>query len=426
MAITGSALVWTTLLIVLTSAVHIVLVELNRRYARRRPRSSQNASSAFDAEAYERAIAYTSAKSRAGEWELAWDALVLWSLLVSGLLPWGYAGLTQAWGESVLSVTAFILLVSFSLHLAGWPFSWHRQFHLEERFGFNRMTPRLWWSDQFKGLLISILIGFPVLALILSSIHWLGPSWWGWAWAGLMAFQIVLLIVWPILILPWFNRLSPLPAGTLQEKLLGLAQRARFPVQSIHVMDGSKRSTHSNALFSGFGRWRRIILFDTLLNQLSEEEVQSVVAHEMGHYKKRHILIGLMTSALFSLAGFWLVAWLIRADILPRAFGFESSNPGLTFLLVMLLAPYITFWVSWPMNFLSRRHEYQADAFAAHLVGQAAPLIQALRRIHRENLSNPVPHPFYAALFYSHPTLPEREQALRLASPGRPAWADSK
>lgn len=420
MTMTATAFLWTTLLIFVTTAVHILLVELNRRYAQGRPRPAQDSPGAFDPKEYERAIAYTAAQSRMGEWELAWGSIVLWSLLVSGLLPWVYAVLTRSWGESVVSVSAFILLVSLLLHVAGAPFSWYRQFHLEEKFGFNRMTPRLWWSDQFKGLVLSILIGFPVLLLVLRSVHWAGPAWWLWAWAGLMVFQIVLLIIWPILILPWFNRLTPLPAGSLQEKLMTLSQSARFPVQSIHLMDGSKRSSHSNALFTGFGHWRRIILFDTLVNQLSEDEVQSVVAHEIGHYKKKHVLIGLLTSALFSLAGFWILAWLVREEILPRAFGFASSHPGLTLLLAMLLASYITFWVGWPMNFLSRRHEYQADAFAAGLVGQAAPLIQALRRIHKENLSNPAPHPLYAALFYSHPTLPEREQALLQLPPATP------
>jgi len=216
----------------------------------------------------------------------------------------------------------------------------------------------------------------------------------------------------PVLILPLFNKFAPLPEGTLRERLLQLAQRTRFRAKSIQVMDGSKRSRHSNAFFTGFGRFRKIVLFDTLVQQLTEPELESVLAHEIGHFKKKHIPKMLIFSAACSLGGFYLVAILARQEWVYRAFGFEPGSIVPVLLLGGLLSGVMTFWFSPLAHAWSRRYEYQADAFAAQAMNEPRSLIGALRKLNEKNLSNLTPHPFYSGFYYSHPTLLEREKAL--------------
>jgi STE24 endopeptidase len=292
------------------------------------------------------------------------------------------------------------------------PLEWISQFRLEQKFGFNTTTPRTWWLDRFKGLLLSLALGYPLLVLLLKVPAWAGSLWWLWGWAAVMAVQLILSVLGPILILPLFNKLTPLPEGNLREALLDLAKRTRFQARSIQLMDGSKRSRHSNAFFTGFGRFRKIVLFDTLVEQLSEPELEAVVAHEIGHYRKGHIPKMLMMSAAGTLGGFYVLALLARQDWFYRAFRFEPGNITPAFLLFGLLAGVAGFWIGPVMHWWSRRYEYQADAYAAEAVGQTQSLIGALRKLNEKNLSNLVPHPFYSGFYYSHPTLLERERAL--------------
>jgi STE24 endopeptidase len=251
-----------------------------------------------------------------------------------------------------------------------------------------------------------------LLVLVLKLVEWTGPWWWLWAWAALVAFQFLLAVLAPVVILPLFNKFTPLPEGSLRERLLKLAERTRFRARNIQVMDGSKRSRHSNAFFTGFGRFRKIVLFDTLIQQLAEPELEAVLAHEIGHFKKKHIPRMLAASALGSLAGFYLLAWLAKQAWFYRSFGFDAGNivPGL--LLFGLLSDLVTFWFSPLVHWWSRRYEYQADAFAAQVMQEPRPLIGALRKLNEKNLSNLTPHPLYSGFYYSHPTLLEREQAL--------------
>jgi STE24 endopeptidase len=250
-------------------------------------------------------------------------------------------------------------------------------------------------------------------------IEWTGANWWLWAWGVVVAFQLLLMLVAPALIMPLFNKFTPLPDGPLRQRLFALAQRTGFPTRSIDVMDGSKRSRHSNAFFTGFGRFRKIVLFDTLVAQLSEPELEAVLAHEIGHYKKRHVIKLLAVSVASLLAAFAAIAWLARQDWFYRAFGFQPQHnfspsavvPAM--LLFALLAGTITFWLSPVINVWSRRFEYEADAFARRTMNEAASLIGALRKLNEKNLSNLTPHPLYSGFHYSHPTLLEREQALR-------------
>jgi len=252
-------------------------------------------------------------------------------------------------------------------------------------------------------------------------IEWTGPNWWIWTAAVVIAFQLLLLLIAPVVIMPLFHKFTPLPDGSLRARLFALARRTDFPTRSIEVMDGSKRSRHSNAFFTGFGRFRKIVLFDTLVGQLAEPELESVVAHEIGHYKKRHVVKLLGVSIVGVFIGFAAVAWLARQQWFYRAFGFEyhagfaAANVVPAMLLFALLAGTITFWFSPLVHMWSRRFEYEADAFARATMGEALSLIKALRKLTEKNLSNLTPHPLYSGFYYSHPTLLEREQALRTA-----------
>jgi STE24 endopeptidase len=298
------------------------------------------------------------------------------------------------------------------LYASNVPNTTDHQFKIEQRFGFNASTPKLWWIDRLKALLLALAFGGPLQVLILKIVAWAGAAWWLWAWGALLAFQFIMLILAPVIILPLFNQFAPLPEGSLRDRLLALARRAGFFARSIQVMDGSKRSRHSNAFFTGFGRFRKIVVLDTLLQQLAEAELEAVLAHEIGHYKKRHIPKMLLGSAVSSLAGFWLLSFLAQQDWFYRAFGFAPGNIAPALLLFALLAGLPAFWFSPIAHWWSRRCEYQADAFASQTLNQPQSLISALRKLNEKNLANLTPHPLYAAFYYSHPTLLQRERAL--------------
>jgi STE24 endopeptidase len=369
-------------------------------------------------ETYAKSVAYTLAKGRFEMVNLTWSAVVLAATLFSGVLPWFYQVFQHAAGSSVWAGAAFLLTVGVFLSATDLPFEWHAQFHLEERFGFNTTTPALWCLDRVKGLLLGLALGYPFLVLILKLVVWLSTAWWFWAWVSLATVQLVMMVIAPVLILPLFNKFTTLPAGGLRDCLLALGERAGFRARDIQVMDGSKRSRHSNAFFTGLGRFCKIVLFDTLVQQLDQGELESVLAHEIGHYKKGHILKTMALSLGGSLPVFYLVAVLVKEEWFLRSFGFAPGEIVPALLLVSLLAGLVMFWLSPIFNLLSRRHEYEADAYAAGLVKQHQPLIAALRKLNEKNLSNLTPHPFYSGFYYFHPTLLEREAALtQLAEP---------
>jgi STE24 endopeptidase len=406
--------VWLTLgLILARLAAERWLASLNRRHvlahAGEIPKAFQGI---IDDPTYKKSVAYTLAKDGLGNIEDPCSTAVLLIILFSGVLPWAFHIFSDGLGQSAWAMAAFLFVVGFAMSLPGLPFDWFLQFRLEEKFGFNTTTPKIWWSDRLKGLLLALVLGYPLLVLILKIVQWTGTWWWLWAWAALLAFQLLMLVLAPVLILPLFNKFTPLPEGGLRQRLLELAKRTRFRAQSIQLMDGSKRSRHSNAFFTGFGRFRKIVLFDTLVQQLTGPELEAVLAHEIGHYKKKHIPKMLVFSAVSSLAGFYLISVLARQEWFYRAFGFEPGNVAPALLLFGLLAGTVTFWFSPLIHWWSRRYEYQADAFAARVMSEAQSLIGALRKLNEKNLSNLTPHPFYSGFYYSHPTLLEREQAL--------------
>jgi len=376
----------------------------------------------MDESTYRHSIDYTLARSGFVNIVNVFDALVLVAVLFSGLLPWAFGKFSASFGISILAMAGFLFVTGIALSIPGLPFAWYAQFKIEERFGFNTTTTKMWIADRLKGLLIVALLGYPLLVLVLKLVEWIGASWWLWAASVVVAFQLLVLLVAPAIIMPLFNKFTPLAEGAFRQRLFALARRTGFPTRSIEVMDGSKRSRHSNAFFTGFGRFRKIVLFDTLIMQLTEPEVESVLAHEIGHYKKRHIIKMLSVSIAGVFVAFAAIAWLARQQWFYRAFGFEhqgglaAANAVPAMLLFALLAGTISFWVSPVVHIWSRRFEYEADAFARAAMGEAQPLIRAVRKLSEKNLSNLIPHPLYSSFYYSHPTLLERERALRIAA----------
>ena len=412
-------------LILARVSAELWLSRLNQRHVRTQ---AIKVPSAFlgmvDEPTYRRSVEYTLAKGRFGDVVTLFDAVLLIGIL--GVLAWVFRQFTATFGTSVWAMAGFVFGVGVALSIVSLPFAWYAQFKLEDRFGFNTTTLKTWILDRLKGFLLAALLGFPLLALVLKLIEWTGPNWWIWAAAVVVAFQLLLMLIAPAVIMPLFNKFTPLPEGsTLRERLFALARRTDFPARSIEVMDGSKRSRHSNAFFTGFGRFRKIVLFDTLVAQLAEPELESVLAHEIGHYKKRHVLKFLGVSIIGVFIGFATVAWLARQPWFYSAFGFVY-HPGFVasraggivpaMLLFALLAGTISFWFSPLTHMWSRRFEYEADAFARATMGDAQPLIQALRKLTEKNLSNLTPHPIYSGFYYSHPTLLERERALQRSS----------
>jgi STE24 endopeptidase len=368
----------------------------------------------MDAATYAKSTDYTLAKSRFSSFELVYETLVLIAVVFSGLLPWLWAkadGLAPgaAWSGALFLVVTMILLGLPSL-----PLSWWSQFRLEARYGFNTSTVGLWVADQIKSTLLGLALGFPLAWALLALVTRVGPTWWIWGFALLFGFQLLMLVLYPKLILPLFNKLTPLSEGDVRSRLLALSDRTGFKAQTIEVMDGSKRSAHSNAFFTGFGRFRRIVLYDTLMTQLAQDELEAVLAHEIGHYKRGHIPKRLVTMALLQLAAFAVIAWLAQAPWFNSAFGLPAGATAATFLLFGLFGGLATFWFSPIGNWVSRKHEYEADAFARDAMGGPAPLSGALRKLSQKNLSNLTPHPLYSAVYYSHPTLVERERALQV------------
>jgi STE24 endopeptidase len=406
------------LLLLIRWAAQLWLEKINRQHAALHAGAVPAAfADHVDPRTYGRSVEYTLARSRFSDAETTWSTAILLAVLFSGLLPWSFRVFADAWGPGAGSMAAFVICAGLVLSLPSLPFDWYAQFVLEERFGFNTTTPRLWWSDRAKGLLLALLLGYPLLVLILKLVEWTGNQWWLWAWATLMLFQLLMLVLAPLLILPLFNKLTPLPQGELRERLLNLGKRTGFHAQNILVMDGSKRSRHSNAFFTGFGRFRKIVLFDTLIEQLDGTELEAVVAHEIGHYRKRHIPKLIASSAASSLLGFAFIAWLAGQEAFYAAFGFQPGHIVPALLLFALLSGTVTFWLSPLTNRLSRRFEYQADAYARNAMRSPAPLVGALRKLNEKNLSNLIPHPLYSRFYYSHPTLLEREQALHAPAP---------
>ncbi len=372
-------------------------------------------------EAHQKAADYTLAKLRLGIVSDAFSSavLIVWTLLggLAALNGWLLALVAPQWGTmayQLLLIGAFVLVAA----VLDLPFELYSTFRLEQRFGFNKMTPALYVTDLVKSTLLGIAIGGPLLALVLWIMQATGTLWWLWAWGALTAFQLLAMVIYPTLIAPLFNKFEPLADDALVTRVQSLMQRCGFRAKGFFVMDGSRRSAHANAYFTGFGAGKRVVFFDTLLKRLSGDEVEAVLAHELGHFAHRHIAKRMALMLAFSLAGFALLGWLatqwgfyLGLGVTPNAL---VSNNALALLLFMMGLPPFMFFVSPIFASLSRRDEFQADAYA-RANANAADLVRALLKLYEDNASTLTPDPVYVSFYYSHPPASARIAALGLA-----------
>jgi STE24 endopeptidase len=369
-------------------------------------------------DAYQKSIAYTGEKARFGMMASWLEVPIFWGLLLSGFYG-GLDAVVRSLGVGpVVAGLLYLGAVSVVFFLVSLPFSLYSTFVIEQKYGFNRMTLRLWLVDLLKSTLLSILIGGPILAAVLWFMdRHLQGLWWLYVWMLLSLAQIIIAAIFPVFLLPLFNKLTPLEEGGLKQRILALAHKTSFRLSGIYTMDGSKRSAHSNAFFAGLGKLRRIVLFDTLVHSLTESELLAVLAHEMGHNIKKHLRTGLLISSAVSLAGLYLLSWLVNKPWFYEAFQFAQPSAYAALLVFMKTSGAFTFFLAPLGAILSRKHEYEADRFAAEVMEEREPMIQGLVKLTRDNLSNLTPHPWYSFFYYSHPTVMERIQALESSFP---------
>ena len=363
---------------------------------------------------HQKAADYTITKARFGLLEMAFGAALLlgWTLL-GGIDALNHAINSTdlaSYGNLVpqLALLAAFAVISGALDL---PFTLYSTFKIEERFGFNKMTMKLWLADMLKGLAVGAVIGLPIVTLILWLMNSAGSLWWLWAWATWMGFNLLILVLYPTVIAPLFNKFKPLDDETLKARVTALMQRCGFAAKGLFVMDGSKRSAHANAYFTGFGAAKRVVFYDTLLKQLSPAEVDAVLAHELGHFKHKHIIKRIVGMFAMSLVGFALLGWLSSQVWFYTGLGIRPNlgggNEALALLLFMLVVPLFSFFISPIFARFSRQHEFEADAYAVAQT-DGKDLQSALLKLYQDNASTLTPDPVFVKFYYSHPPASER------------------
>ena len=397
-----------------------------RHVTRHRDQVPSAFASTITLQSHQKAADYTVTKTRFGLLELAFGSAMLlgWTLLggldllnqaISG---WGLG----AYGALVpqLALLAAFAVISGLLDL---PFTLYRTFRIEERFGFNKMTPMLWLIDLVKGTLVGTIVGLPVVALILWLMGSAGSLWWLWAWMAWMGFNLLALVLYPTVIAPMFNKFKPLEDETLKARVTALMQRCGFAAKGLFVMDGSKRSAHANAYFTGFGAAKRVVFYDTLLNQLSPNEVDAVLAHELGHFKHKHIIKRIAIMFAMSLAGFALLGWLSSQVWFYTGLGVRPNlaggNDALALLLFLMAVPLFSFFITPLSARFSRKHEFEADAYAVSQT-DGKDLQSALLKLYKDNASTLTPDALFVKFYYSHPPASERLERMNIAMQSAP------
>ena len=396
-----------------------VLNELNLRHVRDRWAEKKIPDvfrGKISSDEYEKSVQYTLAKGRFERWADIYGRCITLAVLFSGLLggldrlAFGFAQRFSLglYGHGIL----FCLGIGLIFSIAALPTGLYSTFGLETKFGFNKTTIGLYLTDKIKALVLGLIIGVPFILVILWLMDATGRFWWIWAFVFISGFQLLMIVIFPAFIAPWFNKYEPLKAGELRDRILALAEQIGFKTSGIYSMDGSKRSAHSNAYFTGIGKAKRIVLFDTLIEQMTVDQGVAVLAHEMGHYKMKHIRRMLTVQTVFLLIGLYILSRLVDYPPLFSAFGLTPSNHAALVLFSLLSGP-ATFFLGPLINLLSRKHEYEADCFAARTLRDGKPMEEALVNLTIKNLSNLTPHPWYSAYHYSHPTPVERIDAIR-------------
>jgi STE24 endopeptidase len=365
-------------------------------------------------EEHQKAADYTIAKDSFGRLELLLGAVLLLVWTLGG----GLNALDQWLRLFELGdiTTGVAVILSFTLisSVIDIPTTLYSNFVIEEKFGFNKLTIKTFFVDLLKSTLLSLAIGVPLIVLVLWLMESAGSLWWLYAWLAITLFSLLMMWAYPKFIAPIFNKFQPLEEGEVLSRITKLLERTGFNSQGVFVMDGSRRSSHGNAYFTGFGKNKRIVFFDTLLKHLSPSEVEAVLAHELGHFKRKHVVKGLVLSMLMTLLGFALLAFLMKQDVFFNVLGVEQSSTYMALLLFMLVAPIYTFFIGPMMAWWSRKHEFEADEFAAK-ESSAKELISALVGLYRKNAGTLTPDPLYSAFYDSHPPASIRIAHLKKA-----------
>ncbi|HEX4844184.1 MAG TPA: M48 family metallopeptidase [Limnobacter sp.] len=365
---------------------------------------------------HQKAADYSITKTRLGMLNLLLEASILMGFTLLGGLEWIQSH-TSTWAEGILAGLLLIAAVGVLSSVLDLPLAYYKQFVVEERFGFNRMTRGLFAADWAKGLLLGAAIGGPLVFAVLYVMREAGSLWWVLAWGLWFGFSLLLMWLFPTVIAPLFNKFTPLAEGTTRQRILNLLQRCGFDSNGLFVMDGSRRSAHGNAYFSGMGKAKRIVFFDTLLARLDDDQIEAVLAHELGHFKKKHIVKHLVFSGVGSFVMFAVLGVLANAGWFYGGLGVSpdlvNGPQAMALILFMMVLPYFTFPLRPVMSFLSRKHEFEADAYAAQQ-SSAKHLVSALVKLYQDNASTLTPDPLHSAFYDSHPPASIRINRLKL------------
>jgi STE24 endopeptidase len=404
--------------LVLATATRLWLAQRQVRYVRsHRDAVPDTFAEAIPLAAHQKAADYTAAKSRLGMVDVLVGAVLVLALTLGGLLQ----ALSGAWATlfvpgSLAHGTALLLSVFFIQAAVSLPLAFYRTFVIEQRFGFNRMTLGLFLSDLAKQTAVALALGVPLILAVLWLMQRMGQYWWLYVWIVLTAFSLVFQLIFAPVILPLFNKLTPITEGELAARVARLVERCGFKSSGLYLMDGSKRSSHGNAFFAGFGAGKRIVLFDTLVNRLEPAEVEAVLAHELGHYKLHHIVKMLALSAVLTLAGLFVLGQVIDRPWFYSGLGVRTPGTAAALALFMLVVPEFLFFLHPLTSLYSRRREFEADAYA-RLHADSRDLVHALVKLYKDNAATLTPDPLHSAFYDSHPPAAMRIARLRAAVP---------
>lgn len=401
-----SALLLTTVARLWLAQRHLRHIQLNRQSV------PQDFAGSITLESHHKAADYSSSKTRLGMLHSLLDAALLLAFTLGG----GIQTITDYWqnilGDGLWRGVALIVSVLVISSLMEIPLSLYRTFVIDARFGFNKMTPGLFLADMLKQTLLLSTLGIPLLLGVLWLMARMGEYWWLYVWLAWMGFNLLILTLYPTVIAPLFNKFSPLEDQTLAARIETLLKKCGFKSQGLFVMDGSKRSSHGNAYFSGLGASKRIVFFDTLLARLNHDEIEAVLAHELGHFKRRHVVKRILSMFILSLAGLWLLGWLMPQGWFYQGLGVTTQGTDTALLLFMLASPVFTFLFNPISSLYSRKHEFEADRYAAENASSEA-LIQALVKLYNDNAATLTPDPLHSVFYDSHPAAAQRIAHLR-------------